>query len=37
MRAIGRLDGQPWIDKALTLSQGGAANSVSPFVTLAGP
>ena len=35
VRAIGRLDGQPWIDKPLTLSQGGAANSVSPFVTLA--
>ena len=35
VRAISRLDGQPWIDKPLTLSQGGSANSVSPFVNLA--
>ena len=35
VRAISRLDGQPWLDKPLILSEGGAANSVSPFVTLA--
>ena len=30
-----RVDGQPWIDSDLTLEQGGAENSVSPFVRLA--
>ena len=30
-----RLDGQPWIDSPLILEEGGADNSVSPFVRLA--
>ena len=34
-RMIQRLAGQPWIDGAITPAQGGAANSLSPFVMLA--
>jgi HK97 family phage major capsid protein len=29
-----RVDGQPWIDSAITLGDGAGTNTVSPFVTL---
>ncbi len=32
-RVIERVDGQPWLDKAITLADG--SNTVSPFVTIA--
>ena len=32
-RGIQRLDGQPWLDSALTLSDG--TTTVSPFITVA--
>ena len=35
VRVIERLDCQPWIRSPITLAQGGADHSVSPFVTLA--
>ena len=31
-RVVSRLDGQPWLDKAITLQDG--ATQVSPFVVL---
>ena len=35
IRCVSRLDGQPWIEGAITLAEGGADHTVSPFVTLA--